>query len=332
MTEPPSSRRTTPTSWVVTDGRAGIEAQALGLAEAVARIAPYKIVVKRVAIAAPYRSLPRALWGDALSRLAPASADLSPPYPDLLVGCGRLAVPIALAIKARAPQTFVVMLQDPRARLSAFDLVIPPEHDGLVGANVFPILGAPNRLDAAGLRAARANAKPGRVAALIGGPNRTFRFDEGVARRIANALSAVKAAGALLAVTLSRRTPRAAAAIIKSALGAGDSFFDPAAPDGANPYPVMLAGASAVLVTEDSVNMAAEAASTGAPVHIVKLPRKPFSNAAKFDAFHKALAARGASRPFKGAIETWRYEPLDETRRAAEETVRRILAHQATKR
>jgi hypothetical protein len=316
----------------VTDGRAGIEAQALGLAEAVSRITPYEIVAKRIAIAAPFRSLPRALWGDPVRRLALASADVGPPYPDLFIGCGRLAVPIAMAIKARAPETFVVMLQNPRARLSAFDLVIPPVHDGLEGENVFPIVGAPNRLDAAALLAERASARPDRVCVLIGGPNRVFRFDETVAQSIAEALRAVKAGGAKLFVTLSRRTPRAAAAIISTALDDDDLFFDPAAPVGSNPYLDMLARASAVLVTEDSVNMAAEAASTGAPVHVFSLPRKPFARAAKFDAFHASLAKRGASRPFAGKIEDWRYEPLDETRRAAAETVRRISVHRATRR
>lgn len=43
-------------------------------------------------------------------------------------------------------RTFVVQTQDPGARLDRFDLVVPPEHDGLTGANVFPILGAPNRI------------------------------------------------------------------------------------------------------------------------------------------------------------------------------------------
>jgi mitochondrial fission protein ELM1 len=35
--------------WAISDGRAGIEAQAVGLAEAVARQVPATIVVKRVA-------------------------------------------------------------------------------------------------------------------------------------------------------------------------------------------------------------------------------------------------------------------------------------------
>ena len=39
------------TIWAVSDGRVGIEAQVLGLAEAVARRRPAQIVVKRVALA-----------------------------------------------------------------------------------------------------------------------------------------------------------------------------------------------------------------------------------------------------------------------------------------
>jgi mitochondrial fission protein ELM1 len=40
-------------------------------------------------------------------------------------------------------KTFVVQTQDPRAPLDRFDLVIPPQHDGLTGPNVFPILAPP---------------------------------------------------------------------------------------------------------------------------------------------------------------------------------------------
>ena len=53
-------------------------------------------------------------------------------------------------------RTFVVQTQDPRTSLSAFDLVAPPLHDRLEGPNVFPILGAPNRVTQESLAAARA--------------------------------------------------------------------------------------------------------------------------------------------------------------------------------
>ena len=68
--------------------------------------------------------------------------------------------------------------------------------------------------------------------------------------------------------------------------------------------------------------MAAEAATTGKPVHILALD----GGSPKFDAFHAALQARGAARPFAGAVDSWTYAPLDETTRAAHEVLARLAA------
>ncbi len=308
-----------PECWIVTDGRAGIEAQALGLAEAIARRAPLEIIVKRLRVRSPFRSLPRGVWRDPFAHLGGDSDPVAPPWPALWIGCGRLSVPFSMAVKARAPETFVVQLQNPRAPLGAFDLVIPPEHDGVRGENVFPIFGSPNRIDTAALRVPTV---PGLapVAVLVGGENKVFRFDDHDAAALAEKLLALEMP---LDVTLSRRTPRGAADILRAKLGDHAArFFDPACSDAANPYPAMLASARAVLVTEDSVNMAAEAASTGKPVYILPLRRKPFARARKFDAFHEGLRARNAARWFEGVIESWPYEPLDETGRAADAVLR----------
>jgi mitochondrial fission protein ELM1 len=307
--------------WTVTDGRAGIEAQALGLAEAIARRTPVEIVRKRIKIGLPYRALPRAVWGDPFAALDGEGDTISPPWPDLWIGCGRLSVPFSMAVKARAPETFVVQIQNPRAPLGAFDVVVAPIHDRLNGANVFSILGSPNRIDAATLpRPIAPGLAP--VAVLIGGPNKAFRFDE----RDAAALGARLVALAIpLDVTVSRRTPPAAAQALREKLGAfAARFYDPARDaESANPYPGMLGTARAVIVTEDSVNMAAEAAATGRPVYVTRLPRKTFAAARKFDDFHVGLRERGAARVFDGAIEAFAYAPLDETARAAEEILRR---------
>lgn len=323
------------TCWVVTDGRAGIEAQALGLAEAVARVRPIEIVNKRIAVRAPWRNLPRVLWGDPFLKLAPSSAALSAPLPDLWIGCGRLSVPFSIAAKKKNPSTFVVQLQNPRAPSSLFDLVIAPEHDGLAGKNVFSIIGStmrarawPQRTDSgSGVR---------KAAVLIGGPNRAFRMSRADAEMIGDELQKIAASGVSLQVTTSRRTPANAAKALEDRLKSVAEIFWRAdcGEKAANPFPDMLRDGDAILVTEDSVNMAVEAAATGTPVFILRLPRKPFASAAKFDAFHRSLSARGASKYFTGALDRWSYAPLHETDRAAEEVLRRLAqtAHAATVR
>ncbi len=315
--------------WVVTDGRAGVEAQALGLAEAVAERMPLAISVKRIRLARLWRFMPPALFGDAFSRLDASGDLLTSPFPDLWIGCGRASVPLGVAAKKKRPDIFVVQLQDPRIDPSRFDLVIPPAHDGLAGENVFSIVGSPNRIQRlkALQRIARRDGANRRdiLSVLIGGPNKAFRFSSVEARDIAARLKLLAQNGAILRVTTSRRTPALAAEILQAALKDDAEIFWRADKDDAagNPYPSMLAGVRAILVTEDSVNMAAEAASTGAPIYILALGPKRGGSSKKFDAFHQSLQDRGASRRFCGALDEWSYEPLDETARAADEVIKR---------
>ncbi len=319
--------------WAVSDGRAGIESQALGLAEAVARLAFVKIVNKRIEVKQPWRMLPRALWGDPFAHLSTGGALLRPPYPDLWIGCGRLCVPYTMAVKLRDSHTLTVQIQDPRAPLSRFDLVVPPAHDGLSGDNVFPIIGSPSRVtadiirqDAETLQPAVASLPRPLAALLIGGPNSAFDMSRKSAMRIARAVRKVARAGGGVMVTASRRTPREAVAMVQKALEGYPHFIWDGSPIHglANPYFGMLGLADLILVTEDSVNMASEAAMTGTPVHIIALARRPGASALKFDRFHAALANRGASRLFSGRLDDWIYDPLDETARVAAEIVRRL--------
>jgi hypothetical protein len=81
----------------------------------------------------------------------------------------------------------------------------------------------------------------------------------------------------------------------------------------ANPYPGVLGAAQAAMVTEDSVNMASEAATAGLPVYISGLGRIE----EKFRRFHAALAERGCARPAADGPATWTYPPLAEADRVA---------------
>lgn len=310
--------------WVVTDGRAGIEAQALGLAEAMARERPIDIDVKRLSLGAPWTSLPRALWPDPFL-LAGAATGLQAPWPHIWIGCGRRSVLFSIEMKRRRPETFVIQLQNPRVPLTRFDLVIAPRHDALTGDNVLPIIGSTNRVrpNAAGPDDPTAN----HVVLLIGGENRAFHFNEEAIRGVIAAIDAASAAGFAIEATTSRRTPVAVVGAIAAALAGRGALWrygvDPATE---NPYPAMLRRAAHVLVTEDSVNLATEAATTGRPVHVLPLARRPLGSARKFERFHASLAAHGAARRWSGAPEVWTYEPLRETERAAREALARFDA------
>jgi mitochondrial fission protein ELM1 len=259
----------------------------------------------------------------------------------LWIGCGRLSIPYALAAHEIDPGVFTVQIQSPRAPARRFGLVIPPTHDRLEGSNVLPIIGSPNRVTASLIARdaevlSKALAFGGRPTALmlIGGPNRAFRMNEAAIMRIARTGRALARGGYAVLATGSRRTPPETLATMRRALARFPHFIWDGAPVAglANPYFGLLGLADVILVTEDSVNMAAEAALTGKPVHILALPRRRGLGAAsKFDRFHAALAETGASRPYRGAPEEWTYEPIDETARAAAELVRRLEAFRSAR-
>lgn len=313
--------------WAVSDGRAGIEAQAVGLAQAVARLRPADVAVKRLA----FRRAGRRPWWLHLRPLhdLDPSSGIAPPWPDLWIACGRASVALSMRVRRWSQgQTFVVQLQDPQAPVSAFDLVIPPRHDQLAGPNVLPILGSPHRVtperlaaEAKAFETLLAPLPHPRVAVLIGGKSKAFDLPParaaGMARQIGEAVTTT---GGSIMATFSRRTPDEARSVLAARLADLPGVVWNG--EGANPYFAFLETADHILVTEDSTNMAAEAASIGKPVHILRLP----GESAKFGRFHAELAATGASRPFSGALDSWAYEPLRETQRAAAEILHRMQA------
>ncbi len=313
--------------WAVSDGRAGIEAQAVGLAEAVARLRPAEITCKRIAWPRWMSRAPTPLTPPWRALLARGGSSLSPPWPELWIGNGRASVPLSIAVRRWSRGvSYVVQLQDPLRPSHLFDLVAPPNHDGLKGANVFAITGTPHRVTPARLASELASwrapleglARP-HVAALIGGRSKAFDLSPDRAAQLARQIcEAVCASGGTLLLTFSRRTPPGAEALMRQALAGLPSLVWDG--EGANPYFAFLATADVILVTEDSANMPTEAAATGRPVYLLPMDGRQ----RRKQRFHAELATLGIARRFEGRLEAWSYPPLRETDRLAAEVLRRM--------
>jgi mitochondrial fission protein ELM1 len=315
--------------WAVSDGRAGIEGQALGLAEALARRTDALIVVKRVALRSPWRWLHPGFVPAPLAALSVGSDTLSAPWPDVWIGCGRQSIPYSMGVKEWSNgRTLVVQLQDPRINAREFNLVCPPSHDELEGPNVLQTLGALHRVtpgrilqEATGYQIDLNSLPSPRIAVLIGGRSKRQNISAKRAEIIARDLLRLKALhNAALLVTLSRRTGTGARAVFQRLLQPEAAlYFDG---EGHNPYFALLAAADTLLVTADSVNMAAEACATGKPVLIVPVD----GQAGKLAVFHQGLYERGCARPYLGELEQWTYEPLLEADRIAQTLVSMMAA------
>lgn len=316
-----------PQIWALSDDRIGMVNQVVGLCERLEASFGITWQHKIVTVTGFGKIWPTGLQAFLPLHLTrPSRAALAAPLPDMVIGCGRSMIPLLLRFKRLGVKT--VYLQDPRIQPSHFDLVIAPDHDKVSGPNVIKTIGSihrvtPERLAAEipTIHAAKLGAlgQP-RLGVLIGGDNNHLALTEARAAEIAARLSNLaRSHGYSLMVTASRRTSPAALTILRQTLeDIADCYFWDAT--GANPYFDILNHADMLIVTEDSVNMASEAAATGKPVFICELERKrrlkgllPPRRALKFDQFHKALLLYGVARPLppSGPLVHWDYLPLD---------------------
>jgi uncharacterized protein len=312
------------TCWVVTSGEAGIASQALGLADAMGLTQP---AVKKVTLRWPWAWAPNCA---ALASLAAAGRNgdqLQPPWPDVLISCGRKGAFLSMAVKkASQGKTSIVHIQDPRGSRRAYDAVVVPAHDRMRGDNVIVSRGALHRVSAARLKT-EADAWRGAVsrlprplvAVLVGGNNRYYRMDGAWGRLFGAQLAAMaRASGCGLMVTGSRRTPpEAMAEIVRAMDDVPAMIWDG---QGANPYMGYLGLADAVIASCDSVSMISEALSTGKPVMLARVPGK----GRRFEIFFAALERDGFIRWFGGALEMWPNKPLDDMKAIADQVWKRL--------
>ncbi len=320
MTEVPAL-----TAWVLTDGKAGDELQALSIAEALGLEAEIRRVKPRPPFSwfMPFGPI------DPRERPGAGQSPLAPPFPDIAIASGRRAVPYLRLVKhASGGRTYTVFLKDPRTGPGIADFIWAPSYDRITGPNVLKTLTSPHRITPDRLARARHRPDPRlaalpepRVAVLVGGDSRHHLFTEDDIARFGDRLSALAAGGATLMMTASRRTPAALRRRLANLAQAEGGFLWDGAGD--NPYLDILALADGVVVTADSFNMVGEAAATGVPVLIYE----PSGGHPKLAVFLDALKAKGIVHPFEGRLEGTPYKPLNSTFDIATAIAQGVASH-----
>ena len=317
--------------WAVTDGRAGNDRQALALAEALGL--PFRQLV--LGLRAPWSWFaPRLLPGGRLALPAAQRRGIVvPPWPAVIVGCGRAAAYYTRLVRELSEGgTHAVQILDPRLDPAHWDTVIAPRHDGLVGPNVLHPLGSLNPIDNAWLAEGRevcpafGDLPQPRVAVLVGGPRKGMPIDAAYAQALAAPLVARqwRDGGSIIALA-SRRTPPAVVAVLRERFAGIPGMVWSNEEDGINPYPAAMGWADRLVVTPDSINMLSEACAVGCPVQTLVRAALPD----KFARFHRALREAGLLHDLDDEISA-RQTPLRETRAIAETVRQRIAARTAS--
>jgi uncharacterized protein len=296
-----------PRLWVLSDGRVGHERQTLAIADALSWEPQL------------FQLRPRWLFSAPAPFFFPDPRDLArlrSPLPQIAFAAGRRTLPALGWLRRRG--VFTIYVNKPATGARAAHVIVAPAHDALFAPNaVTPatpaVFVSPERL-----AARRASPDPRvaavrapRVAFLVGGDSRHFRFTPTDAAELSRVARSLSEQGYGVMATLSRRSPAPVRAALAEALAGRCAFLWDGA--GANPYGDMLALADHIVVTADSVNMVAEAVATGAPTHVFA----PSGGSAKIRAYLQRLQALGAVRPWAGRLESWRYEPINSTQTIA---------------
>lgn len=237
---------------ILSDGKAGHENQAIGLAEAMSRRVEAEYQILRLEMGESLISRIR--------RVLAKSREFS--KPGYVIGAGH-GTHLALMCVARKYDACSIVLMKPGFPMGWFGWCIAPEHDFKKPPGrkrVITSKGALNRVvPFEGIRSGRLF--------LIGGPSKIHGYDEAA---LIEQIRKISASGGWQ-VADSRRTPGTFLSTLEKAVPGLEIF--PHQQTGQGWLAERLSMAEEVWVTEDSVSMIYEALTGGARVGVLEMPR-----------------------------------------------------------
>ena len=248
----------------------------------------------------------------------------------VIISCGRKSVIPSIALKKEFGKGILnIHIQDPKVKLSNFDFIVTPEHDGLSGENVLTSKGAIHYLTNEELDnnenylKFRINNKKKIVTLIIGGPTKHYDYSN---TTIDNIFLKIKQnfleKNYQLIVVPSMRTPQHIIDKAKNYFNE-DQVVIPNVDKKA--YLCSLKKADHIIVTCDSTSMISEAAITGKPIYVAQMPA--IKNNERFKSFFNLFVSLNIIKELGAQVENWTYTKLNETKKIADQIREKIKLH-----
>ena len=246
---------------------------------------------------------------------------------DVIISCGRKSVVPSIALKKKFGKNILnVHIQDPKVKLSNFDFIVAPEHDGLKGENVLTSKGAIHYLTNDELDVnknylkSRINSQKKIVTLIIGGPTKHYDYNE---KAVDSIFLKIKQNfldnNYQLIVVPSMRTPQNIIDKAKNYFNE-DQIIIPNVDKKA--YLSSLKNADHIIVTCDSISMISEAAITGKPIYVAQMPT--IKSNKRFKIFFNLFASLNIIKELGNSVENWSYNKLNETNKIANQIKEKI--------
>ena len=243
--------------------------------------------------------------------------------PDIIISCGRKSVIPNIVLKKYFKKKFNkdlknIHIQDPKISPKNFDLIITPQHDNKINSeNIIRSVGALHYLNEE--EVINKNNGENIITFVLGGPNKYYNFKkedlEVHFEKINNNKNLKK-----INVIASRRTPKSVFNFLSSKFNRLEFCYDFSL--NKKNYTNAYAEASHIVVTCDSTSMISEAAITGKPLYVAKLPN--FRNDYRFEKFLQSFKDLNIIKEFNGNLEHWTYEKLYESKRIAKIIIEKL--------
>ena len=321
--------------WLLIDDRKGNSSQVYGVAK---YINSDKIIEKKIF----YNNL-ALLPNIFLSKNIPHikikyKKQFKPPWPKLVIGCGRRSTPLGLWIKKQSHNySKFVQIMWPGYPYKKIDLIFTPEHDKITNKkNVINIFSSPNIIDKNLLKNYYLEWKKKlqylsspKIAVLIGGDTKKHKLKPNHIIKLMSSIKLIidKNKGSLL-ITTSRRTSTECLKTIEQEikkLSIQSELWTPYKNTN-NPYFGFLAHSDLIIVTGDSISLCSEASATGKPI-LIFAPKD--ITVAKHKNFHNLLIKNNIAMDINkfhiNNIKNLNYKPINEASNIAKIITKKLL-------